>query len=125
MAARRLRKIDILERDLQPGLSIKQIQKIAASLKWMEDRYMVRPAAVMLIERGDPDSALLQAGLDKRPVLGREPHGDMLRLAFKQAMEREGIPADVEAMARSWYAGRAAAGGGGIVGGLRKLFGGR
>jgi DNA-binding LacI/PurR family transcriptional regulator len=121
MAARRLRKIDILERDLRPGMTIAQIRELAASLKWMEDRYMVRAAAVLLIERGDPDGAVLQAGLDKRPVLGREPHGDKLRLAFKEAMERDGIPADVEAMARSWYAGRPADAGG-PFGGLKKLF---
>lgn len=103
MGQRRLRKIDILERDLQPGLTIAQIKELAASLKWMEDRYMARPAAVLLIERGDRDSDELQAGLDKTPVLGREPHGDKLRLAFKQAMEREGIPPDVEQMARTFY----------------------
>ena len=106
MGQRRLRKIDILERDLKPGMTIAQIKELAASLKWMEDRYMARPAAVLLIERGDPDSDKLQAGLDKTPVLGREPHGDRLRLAFRQAMEREGIPRDVEKMARQFYAGK-------------------
>lgn len=106
MAERRLRKIDVLERDLKPGMTIAQIRQLATSLKWMEDRYMARPAAVMLIERGDRDADRLQAGLDKTPVLGREPHGDKLRLAFKEAMEREGIPPDVEQMARKFYARR-------------------
>jgi hypothetical protein len=106
MAARRLRKIDILERDLQPGMTIAQIKELATSLRWMEDRYMARPAAVLLIERGDPDGARLQAGLDATPVLGREPHGERLRLAFKEAMAREGIPRDVERMARDFYGRR-------------------
>jgi hypothetical protein len=61
---------------------------------------------IELGEHGDPDSDKLQTGLDKTPVLGREPHGDRLRLAFKQAMEREGIPRDVEKMARDFYGRR-------------------
>ena len=106
MAQRRLRKIDILERDLQPGLTIAQVKALAASLKLLEDRYLARPAAFLLIERGDRDSDKLQAGLDATPVLGRDPHGDKLRLAFKQAMDREGIPPDVEKLARRFYAQR-------------------
>ena len=106
MASRRLRKIDVLERDLRPGLTIAEIKQIAASLKWMEDRFMARPAAVLLIERGDPQSAQLQAGLDATPVLGREPHGEKLRLAFKEAMAREGIPPEVDRMARDFYGRR-------------------
>src|SRR5947209_11873170 len=104
MAARRLRKIDILDRELKPGMKLAEIRELATSLKWMEDRYLARPAAILLIERNDRDADALQAGLDATPVLGREPHGDKLRVAFQEAMVREGIPRDVEDMARKLYA---------------------
>jgi hypothetical protein len=107
MAERRLRKIDRLQQELAAsGGSIAEITQIAISLKYMQGRYLARPAAELLVERGDPEAAQLSAGLAATPVYGREPHGDLLRAAFKKALATEGIPADVEANARAWYAHR-------------------
>jgi hypothetical protein len=104
MASRRLRKIDVLERDLAaPGLTLAQVQQIATSLKLMRGRYMARPAAELMVDRGDPAASQLAAGLAATPVLGRDPHGDRLRAAFKQTMAKEGIPPEVEEMARDFY----------------------
>ncbi len=139
MAERRLRKIDILDRDLPQRTTLVEVKRLAASLKLMEDRYMARPAAELLVERGDAEASLLSAGLAATPVLGRDPHGDRLRAAFKQALAREGIPADVEKMARRFYARRgeksspkqgqsgsiANSDTGGPMSALRRLFGGR
>ena len=121
MAERRLRKIDILDRDLPQSTTVAEIKQLAASLKLMEDRYMARPAAELMVERGDAEAAQLSAGLAATPVLGRDPHGDRLRAAFKQALAREGIPAGVEEMARRFYARR----GQKKSSGWRRLFGGR
>lgn len=139
MAQRRLRKIDILQRDLMnPNLGIDEIRQIAASLKWDEDRFMARPAAELLIQQGDVEAAHLSAGLAATPVLGREPHGDLLRAAYKHAMESAGIPREVETMARRFYAHRgekwppkqaksddwiATSDSGGLMSSLRRLFG--
>ena len=140
MAQRRLRKIDILERDLPQRTTLAEIRQLAASLKLMKDRYMARPAAELMIERGDAEASLLSAGLAATPVLGRDPHGDRLRAAFKQALAKEGIPANVEEMARRFYARRgqksspkqdlsedwiATSDTGGPLSALRRLFGGR
>ncbi len=140
MAERRLRKIDILERDLPQRTTLAEIKLLAASLKLMKDRYMARPAAELLVERGDAEASLLSAGLAATPVLGRDPHGDRLRAAFKQALATEGIPSDVEKMARRFYARRgqksspkqrqsedwiATSDTGGPLSALRRLFGGR
>jgi hypothetical protein len=80
-------------------------------------------------------------------VLGRDPYGDLLRAAFKKALAQEGIPSDVEEMARRFYGARRQAGAkpqhasspkvdsfgwetpaapssGGILGLIRRLFGG-
>ncbi len=107
MAERRLRKIDRLRQGLATsGGSLADVMHLAQSLNYMEARFLARPAAELLIERGDPEAAQLSAGLAATPVLGREPHGDLLRAAFKQALVREGIPRDVEANARAWYGRR-------------------
>ena len=143
MAARRLRKIDLLEQQLAAsGGSLAEIRQIAAPLKLMKDRYMARPAAELMVERGaDPMAAQIAAGLDATPVLGRDPHGDLLRTAFKKAMQQGGIPPDVEEMARAFYGRRgqpkakgksprqddwiATTETGGFMSSVRKLFGGR
>ena len=135
MAQRRLRKIDILERDLPHHTTLAEIQQLATSLKLMRDRYMARPAAELMVERGDTESPQLSAGLAATPVLGRDPHGDRLRAAFKQALAREGIPPAVEEMARRFYARRgekhqsadwiATSDTGGLMSAVRRLFGGR
>jgi hypothetical protein len=113
----------------------------------MEDRYMARPAAELLVETGDAAAPQIAQGLARTPVLGRDPSGDLLRAAFKNAMAKEGIPGNVDEMARRFYGGhghakpQAAAPGpkvdsfgweepadpsasGGVLGAIKRLFGG-
>jgi hypothetical protein len=114
----------------------------------MEDRYMARPAAELLVETGDADAAQIAQGLAMTPVLGRDPNGDALRAAFKKALAREGIPSNVDEMARRFYGHRGhghpkpqatakpkvdasgwtepadTSNAGGILGAIRRLFGG-
>jgi hypothetical protein len=142
----RRKKADLLREALAgSGGSLDELQAIAVSLNLMEDRYMARPAAELLVENGDPASADLAMGLAATPVLGRDPNGDLLRAAFKKGMAREGIPARVDRMARQFYGERshvkaqtavpktdsfgwdskpAASSGDGIMGLIRRLFGG-
>jgi hypothetical protein len=145
----RRKKADLLREALAGSSgSLADLQTIARSLNLMEDRYMARPAAELLVERGDPDTARIAAGLAATPVLGRDPNGDLLRAAFKKAMANEGIPTKVDEMARRFYAGRghggtkpktasapkvdsfgwdttpAGSSSGGIGGLIRRLFGG-
>jgi len=145
----RKKRIDILREKLAAGNgTLADVQSIANSVNLMKGRYMARPAAELLVERGDPMASEIAKGLAMTPVLGRDPGGDLLRAAFKQALAKEGIPADVDEMARRFYAGRghatkpqktspaakvdafgwdvpgASSGGGGILGAIRRLFGG-
>ena len=150
MAARppRRKRIDILREKLTASNgTLADLQGIATSLNLMEARYMARPAAELLVERGDPLASEIAKGLAMTPVLGRDPSGDLLRAAFKQALAREGIPGNVDEMARRFYAGRgrasrqqrgaaakvdafgwdvpgAGSSGGGILGAIRRIFGG-
>ena len=145
----RKKRIDILREKLAAGNgTLADVQSIASSVNLMKGRYMARPAAELLVERGDPMASEIAKGLAMTPVLGRDPGGDLLRAAFKQALAREGIPANVDEMARRFYAGRghggkpqkpnatpkvdafgwdvpgAGSSGGGILGAIRRLFGG-
>jgi hypothetical protein len=146
----RRKKADVLKEKLAAGSgTMADLQGIATSLNLMEDRYMARPAAELLVDRGDPAAAQIAKGLAATPVLGRDPNGDALRAAFKNAMAKEGIPANVDEMARRFYGGRGhatakpqpaaaakmdsfgweepadpSAGGGGILGAIRRLLGG-
>lgn len=145
----RRKRIDVLKEKLAGSTgTIADLQGIASSLNLMEDRYMARPAAELLVSTGDAEASQIANGLAATPVLGRDPSGDLLRAAFKQAMAKEGIPPTVDEMARRYYGHRghghgkpqaAAApkvdsfgwaepkdsdGGGGILGSIRRLFGG-
>jgi len=144
----RRKKADLLKEGLAgSGGTMAELKRLASSLNLMEDRYMARPAAELLVERGDPEAPRIARGLAATPVLGRDPNGDLLRAAFKQALAQEGIPNDVDQMARRFYAGRggaskpqpsaeskldsfgwenpgAASNAGGIMGLIRRLFGG-
>jgi hypothetical protein len=144
----RRKRIEILKEKLAGSNgTIADLQSIASSLNLMKDRYMARPAAELLVNTGDQDAPHIANGLAMTPVLGRDPSGDLLRAAFKTAMAKEGIPPQVDEMARRFY-GRpsqeqgkrqapatpkvdsfgweepASGGGGGILGSIRRLFGG-
>jgi hypothetical protein len=141
---RRPKKADLLNERLAAGSgTLKELQSLAVSLNLMEDRYMARPAAELMVARGDPGAQQIAAGLAATPVLGRDPNGDRLRAAFKQALANEGIPPRVEAMARKFYERRGRSGSpartgadaavatdvaigtsGGIFDLIRRLFGG-
>jgi hypothetical protein len=146
----RRKKADLLKEKLAgTNGTLADLQGIASSLNLMEDRYVARPAAELLVERGDPDAPQIAKGLAATPVLGRDPNGDLLRAAFKNALATEGIPGHIDQMARRFYGARThaapaksqppatpkvdssgwespagASDSGGIVGLLRRLFGG-
>ena len=145
----RPKKAELLRQGLAASNgSLADLQRLATSLNLMEDRYMARPAAELLVERNDPAAPQIAKGLALTPVLGRDPNGDLLRAAFKQALAKEGIPANVDEMARRFYGGRGHGGtkpqpaatpkvdafgweepsdtsnSGGILGAIRRLFGG-
>jgi hypothetical protein len=142
----RRKRIDVLKEKLAGSSgTLADLQSIASSLNLMEDRYMARPAAELLVSSGDQEAPQIASGLAATPVLGRDPSGDLLRAAFKQAMAKEGIPPQVDEMARRFYGrrghghGKPPAGappkvdsfgweepsssGGGILGAIRRLFG--
>jgi hypothetical protein len=145
----RPKRIEVLREKLAAcGGSLAELRDIATSLNLMEDRYMARPAAELLVETGDAQAPQIGQGLAATPVLGRDPSGDLLRAAFKSALAKEGIPNNVDAMARRFYAARGHSRGksqpaaaptvdsfgwveppdpstsGGILGAIRRLFGG-
>jgi hypothetical protein len=145
----RPKKADLLRQGLAASNgSLADLQRLATSLNLMEDRYMARPAAELLVERNDSAAPQIAKGLALTPVLGRDPNGDLLRAAFKHALAKEGIPANVDEMARRFYGGRGHGGAkpqtaatpkvdafgweepsdtsnaGGILGTIRRLFGG-
>jgi len=144
-----MKRVEILKEKLAvSSCTIADLKSVAASLNLMEDRYMARPAAELLVSTGDAEAPQIANGLAATPVLGRDPSGDLLRAAFKQAMAKEGIPPNVDEMARRFYGHRGhrhgkpqaasapkvdsfgweepkdSAGGGGILGSIRKIFGG-
>jgi hypothetical protein len=144
----RRKRADVLREKLAGSDgTLADLQSIASSLNLMEDRYMARPAAELLVETGDAEASQIAQGLAMTPVLGRDPNGDALRAAFKKALAREGIPSDVDEMARRFYGHRGhghpkpqaaskpkvdASGweepsdpsSGGILGSIKRLFGG-
>ena len=144
----RRKRIEVLKEKLAGSNgTLADLQSIASSLNLMEDRYMARPAAELLVGSGDAEAAQIGQGLAATPVLGRDPSGDLLRAAFKTAMAREGIPPQVDEMARRFYGHRghghgkpqaaaapkvdsfgweepSSGGSGGILGAIRRIFGG-
>jgi len=144
----RRKRADVLrERLAASNGTLADLESIASSLNLMEDRYMARPAAELLVETGDAEAPQIALGLAATPVLGRDPNGDALRAAFKNALAKEGIPINVDEMARRFYGRRghghakpqaaatakvdsfgweepSSGSGGGILGAIRRLFGG-
>jgi hypothetical protein len=145
----RRKKADLLKEGLaRSSGTLADLRSLASSLNLMEDRYMARPAAELLVDRSDPAAPQIAKGLAATPILGRDPNGDLLRAAFKKALAAEGIPGNVEEMARRFYGGHGrstskpspaaaskvdsfgwdtpsdAPAAGGILGAIRRLFGG-
>ena len=144
----RRKRIELLKEKLAGSNgTLADLQAIASSLNLMEDRYMARPAAELLVGSGDAEAAQIGQGLAATPVLGRDPSGDLLRAAFKTALAKEGIPPQVDEMARRFYGHRGHGHGkpqaapaakvdssgweepkdatsGGVLGAIRRLFGG-
>ena len=97
-------KLDRLQQGIGAGgQSIAELEQIAKSAGFWQERFVARPAAELLIEQGAPGADVMQATLDTMPITGRDKKADLLRAAFRSALEREGIPADVERVARSFY----------------------
>lgn len=97
-------KFELLRDQLAAGGgSLAEVRGIATSIGVMEDRYLARPAAEMLIARGAPGSDRIAATLQTMPITGKDYKGDMLRAAFRTALEREGISPAVEEVARAFY----------------------
>ena len=85
------------------GQSISELRQIAKSVNFWQERFVARPAAEMLIEQGAPGAETMEATLKTMPITGRDRKADLLRAALRSALEREGIPPDVERTARSFY----------------------
>jgi len=97
-------KSELLKEQLATGgSSIAEIRATAAALGVYQDRYLARPAAEMLIAKGAPGADRMAATLATMPITGKDYKGDLLRAAFKSALQREGIPPDVERVARAFY----------------------
>jgi hypothetical protein len=91
------------------GQSIGELKHIAKSVGFWQERFVARPAAEMLIEQGAPGAETMEATIKTMPITGRDQKADLLRAAFRSALEREGIPPDVERTARSFYEHRRSA----------------
>ncbi|MEP7105461.1 MAG: hypothetical protein ABI838_06425, partial [Chloroflexota bacterium] len=85
------------------GGTIAEIRQIAESIGCYQDRYLARPAAEMLIAQAAPGADRMAATLATMPITGKDYKGDLLRAAFKTALAKEGIPPDVERVARAFY----------------------
>jgi len=83
--------------------SLSEIRSIAKSVGFWQERFAARPAAELLIARGAPGGPAMQRTLQTMPITGRDRKADLLRAACRSALERDGIPADVERSARSFY----------------------
>jgi len=85
------------------GTSIAEIRTIAANLGVYQERYLARPVAEMLIAQQAPGADRMAATLATMPITGKDYKGDLLRAAFTNALQREGIPPDAERAARAFY----------------------
>jgi hypothetical protein len=96
-------KLDRLEEGIGRGQSLAEIKSVATSVGFWQERFAARPAAELLIEQGAPGADAMQKTLDTMPITGRDKKADLLRAACRSALERDGIPADVERTARRFY----------------------
>src|SRR6185312_13729019 len=147
-------KLDALrERIGSGGQTVGELRDIGLAVGFWQDRFVARPAAELLIQQGAPGAEKMRATLQTMPITGRDRKADLLRNELRKALERDGIPPEVERVARSFYEHRKGASLGdkpvapirpgtepgyppgapmsapdvvsGIAGTLKKLFGGR
>lgn len=87
----------------QGGQSLDEVERIARSIGAWEDRFAARPAAEMLIEQGAPGAEVMRKAIGHMPFTGTDQRAEILREACRSAMTRDGIPPDVERLARAFY----------------------
>jgi len=87
----------------QGGQSLDEVERIARSIGVWEDRFAARPAAEMLIEQEAPGADVMKKTIGDMPYRGTDERAEILRGACRAAMTRDGIPADVERLARAFY----------------------
>jgi len=85
------------------GQSLEEVERIARSIGAWEDRFAARPAAEMLIEQGAPGADVMRKAIDRMPFTGTDQRAEILREACRSAMTRDGVPPDVERLARAFY----------------------
>ena len=97
-------KLDALrERIGSGGQTVGELRDIGRSVGFWQDRFVARPAAELLIQQGAPGAEKMRATLQTMPITGRDRKADLLRNELRKALERDGIPPDVERVARSFY----------------------
>ena len=97
-------KLDALrERIGSGGQTVGELRDIGLSVGFWQDRFVARPAAELLIQQGAPGAEKMRATLQTMPITGRDHKADLLRNELRRALERDGIPPDVERVARSFY----------------------
>ena len=97
-------KLDQLrERIGSGGQTVGELRDIGMSVGFWQDRFVARPAAELLIQQGAPGAEKMRATLQTMPITGRDRKADLLRNELRKALERDGIPPDVERVARSFY----------------------
>jgi len=97
-------KLDALrDRIGSGGQTVGELRDIGKSVGFWQDRFVARPAAELLIEQGAPGAEKMRATLQTMPITGRDKKADLLRNELRKALERDGIPPDVERVARSFY----------------------
>jgi hypothetical protein len=97
-------KLDALrERIGSGGQTVGELRDIGKSVGFWQDRFVARPAAELLIQQGAPGAEKMRATLQTMPITGRDKKADLLRNELRKALERDGIPPDVERVARSFY----------------------
>jgi hypothetical protein len=85
------------------GQSLEEVEHIARSIGVWEDRFAARPAAEMLIAQGAPGAEVMKKTIGDMPFAGTDERANILREACRSAMTRDGIPPNVERLARAFY----------------------
>ena len=96
-------KLQQLREQIKPGQSLDEVERIARSILAWEDRFAARPAAEMLIEQGAPGAEVMRKAIGRMPFTGTDQRAEILRDACRSAMTRDGIPPEVERLARAFY----------------------